>query len=220
MPRIRILKIFLCLLLLVPCCKNNSDKKIYRTTTHDKLGLQMFHDNPIKNDVDLLMHIPFKSKVEIIDNKSTDGYVKIKYKDIIGYVYKKYLSEKDDMPFIDDRKYDLPADEFDYDKMSAIRALKKFMLNIKYYKNEISYYYTDDPQMFSLYGKDCDNMEIKVVTIILNSKINSGYSRMICFRVANKKFVFYYDLQTEVEDKIEIEENIKYYIRYRSDCDP
>ena len=213
MPRVEII---LCLLLLVPCCSNNSEKKIYKTTT-SLLGLQMFSDNPIKNTVNPIMYIPFKSKVEVIDNKSIDEYVKIKYKDTIGYVYEGYLSEKDDIPFINDIKYNLSIHEFDYDKMSLMKTLKKFMLNDEFYKDEISYYYTDDPQIFSLYGKDCDNIDIKIVGVIINSRIDSSYSRMICFRVKNNKFIYYADLKIEVEGEIVIEETIKHFLRYPPD---
>ena len=167
--------------------------------------------------------------MEVIDNKKyyipddkiiSSAYRKVKYKDTVGYVSERSLSENNDIPFIDNRKYELPEDEFDYDKMNAIKALKKLMFNRKYYKDKISYYYIDDPQMFSLYGIDCDSLKIKIIAIILNSKVVSYYSRLICFEVKNNKFIPYYDLQIEVEDKIVIEENIKYYIRNRpSDCD-
>ena len=210
------IEIILCLLLLVPCCINNSKEKMYRTTTAIE-GLQMFTDvDSYQNEV--ILEIPFKSKVELVDEKKyyipddkivSSEYSKVKYGVAIGYVVSDYLSEKNDIPFINDIKYDLPTNEFDCDKMNAIKALKKLMLNREYYKDKIFYYYIDDPQMFSLYGKDCDDIEIKIVAVMLNSKINSSYNRMICFKVKNSKFISYYDYQTEVQDKIAIEENIR-----------
>jgi len=222
-----IFKIYLCLLLLIPCCSNNPEQKIYKTTTALE-GLQMFTDvDSYQHDV--ILEIPFKSKVEIVDKKKyyipddqivSSTYSKVKYKETIGYVHEDGLSEKDDIPFINDRKYNLPIDEFDYDRMSVIKALKRYMLNTNYYKDKISYYYIDNPQMFSLYGKNCDDTEIKVVAIMLNSKVDSGYSRMICFKVDNKKFAFYCDSPVEIEDKIVIEENIKDDIKNPNDCYP
>jgi hypothetical protein len=168
------IEIILCLLLLVPCCSNNSGEKIYRTATAIE-GLQMFSDvDSYQNEI--ILEIPFKSKVELVDKKKyyipddkivSSEYSKVKYKEIIGYVGTDSLSERNDIPFVDDIKYDLPKDEFDYDKISAIKALKEYMLNVKYYNDKISYYYIDYPQMFSLYGTNCDNMKIKIIAIFI-----------------------------------------------------
>jgi hypothetical protein len=214
------------LVLFCCCCTNNSKEKIYRTTVAIG-GLQMFTDvDSYQNEV--ILKIPFKSKVELVDNKKyyipddkiiSSEYSKVKYGVAIGYVAADGLSEKNDIPFIDDIKYDLPADEFDYDKMSAIKAFKKFMPIDKFFKDRLSYYYIDDPQMISLYGLNCDDVEIRVIAIIVNSKVASYYSRMICFRVENNKFVFNYDLPIEVEDKIVIEENVR-DIKKPTDCYP
>ena len=216
MKRITML-LFILIIGGVVLCSNNSGKKIHRTTVA-LTGLPMHLDNSIENLVNPIMHIPFKSKVEIIDNKSIEGYVKIKYKDTVGYVHKGYLSERDDVPFIDDIKYNLPIHEFDYDKMTAIKALKQYMLTDKFYKNESFYYYTDDPQIFSLYGKDCDGVAIKVIAIIMNSKINVLYSRMICFKVKNNKFIPYSDSSVESQGKLLIESYLEYQIRNPQDC--
>jgi len=209
------IKIVLCLLLLVPCCSKDS-KKIYRTAI-GLPNLEIYPDpnNPVYSSA--IMDIPFKSKVEIIDNKVINRHVKIKYKDTIGYVSKGYLSEKDDIPFIDDIKYNLSIHEFDYDKKSVIETLKKHMLNDNIYKKRISYYYTDDPQTFSTYGYDCDAMEIKIVSVIINSKIDTSYTRMISFKIKNNKIIHYSDLS--VDSEREIKESLE-YIRYPGECHP
>ncbi|MCL2025779.1 MAG: hypothetical protein FWG92_03125, partial [Leptospirales bacterium] len=85
---IKIFRIILCLLLFVLCC---SKEKIYRTVVYfDGVkfnGANIYPENPFRTykRVDPIMRIPFKDKVEVINNKS-GGYVKIKYKDTIGYV--------------------------------------------------------------------------------------------------------------------------------------
>ena len=206
MPR---MEIILCLLLLVPCCSNNSEKKIYKTAIGEPT-LLIYPDpkNPVYSSA--IMNIPFKSKVEVIDNKVINRHVKIKYKDTIGYVYKEYLSEKDDIPFIDDIKYNLSIHEFDYDKKSVIKNFKNFIVNSESYKDRLFYYYTDDPQIFSLYGKNCDDMEVKIVAVIMNSKITTSKSHMICFELdANELVSSVSFLSVEVEDKIVIKEKLE-----------
>ena len=218
------IKIILCVLLLATCCSNNSEKKVYRTAIHPS-GLQLFTD-VISYQDKIILEIPFKSKVELVDNKKyyipddkivSSEYSKVNYKGTIGFVMSNGLSERDDVPFIDNIKYDLNKDEFDYDKINVAKAFKAFLLNPELYKDIIFYYYTDNFQMFSLYGKDCDGVEIKIIAIILNSKIAPYFSRMICFEVKNNKFIYYYDFPVEVEDKIEIKENTK-YIKDPTDC--
>ena len=222
--RLQIKRLLIILLVLFCCCcSSNSEKKIYRTTTAIS-GLQMFTDvDSYQNEV--ILKIPFKSKVELVDEKKyyiphdkivSSEYSKVKYGVAIGYVNSGSLSEKDDIPFIDDIKYNLPVDEFDYDKMSALKAFKKYIHSYEYYKDKNFFYHTNDPQIFSLYGKDCDDMEIQIVAIILNSKVDSGYSRMIGFKVENSKFIFYYDFTME-ESKIGIK-RILNHIRSGGEC--
>ena len=222
-----IIKIVLSLLLLITCCSkdseqkisNNSEEKIYRTAIGEPT-LSMYADpeNPASHT--FIMNIPFKSKVEVIDNKNINRRVKIKYKDTIGYVYKDCLSEKDDLPFIENVKYNLSVHEFDYDKKSVIEALKKDMLNSKfgtgfyseiysYSSYKFPYYYIDNPQMFSLYGKNCDGKKIKIVAVVMNSKIITFSSRLICFIVENNELGPYADFQIEVEDEIVIERDFE-----------
>ena len=208
---VEIIKIILSLLLLIPCCSNDSGK-IYRTTTGEPI-LNMYADPKDPTSGTFIMNIPFKSKVEVIDNKSIDKYVKIKYKDTIGYVYEGYLSAKDDIPFIEDVKYNLSIHEFDYDKKSIIETLKKYMLNSKIfydgifpYSYKIPHYYIDDPQMFSLYGKDYDGTDIKIVAVIMNSKIVRYDSRIISFMVEDNELIFRANYPVETKGKIVIEE--------------
>ena len=87
------------------------------------------------------------------------------------------------------------------------------MMNI--IKIEFLTIYTEDPQMFSLYGKNCDNMKlnIKVVAVIMNSKILTFESRIICFIVKNNEFIFCADLQLEVGDDIALERLIPGYFK-------
>ena len=211
MKRITMLLFILIVGGMVSC--SNSSEKIYRTTIGlPNIKIHADPQNPTSRS--FIMDIPFKSKVEIIDNKSINNRVKIKYKDTIGYVSKYYLSEKDDIPFVDDIKYNLSIHEFDYDKMSAIKAMKEYMLNDKFYQDKKPYYYIDNPQMLSLYGKNCDNTDIKIIVLIMNSKIIAYDSRMICFEVKGNKFIFYADLPVMGMDGIVIEENIKYSLRY------
>ena len=139
MKRITMLLFILIMGAILSCSKNEAETKIYRTAIGEPT-LRMYPEPENASHSRTIMEIPFKSKVEVIDNKSVDRRVKIKYKDTIGYVHENYLSEKDDVPFIDGIKYDYSVHEFDYDKISAIKALKKYMINDEYYKNRISYY--------------------------------------------------------------------------------
>ena len=215
----KIIKIVVSLLLLIPCCsKNEAETKIYRTTIGEPI-LSMYADPKNPTIKTFIMNIPFKSKVEVVDNKSIDEYIKVKYEDTVGYVYKGYLSEKDDIPFIKNVKYDLSIHEFDYDRKSVIETLKKFMLNFDFFYNgvptyyKIPYYYIDDPQMFSLYGKDSNCMEMKIVAVIMNSKIMTSNSRIICFIVENNELIFRATLPVEVENEMVVERQLLEYLK-------
>ena len=219
---IKIFKIILCLLLLIPCCSNGSKEKIHRTTIGEPI-LDMHADPKNPTSDSFIMHIPFKSKVEVINNKSINRRLKIKYKDTVGYVHERLLSEKDDIPFIEDIKYNLSVHEFDYDRKSVIKALKKYMLESEFNYNgvpssyKLPYYYTDDPQMFSLYSKDSDCIETKVIAVIMNSKVMTFYSRIICFIVENNKLIFRADLPVEEMGKIVVERELLEYLK-NPDC--
>lgn len=219
------INIILCLLLILfSCSKNETEVKLCKTAV-DLEGLQLLMDLESHKEIS---KIPFKSKVDVVDKKKyyfmndkSLEYSKVKYKEKIGYVRSVFLSDKDDEPFVDDVKYDLHIAEFDYDRNSAIKTFKKFMHNDGYYnfKNMISYYYIDDPQIFSLYGTDCGSREVKLIAILLNSKVASYYNHIIYFEIKNNKFVFYRNSPVRVEDKEDIEINID-IVRNPHECSP
>ncbi len=191
---LRIIKLFSLLFVLITCTIESANAKIYRTTVCPNDGLQVFSD---VDRLDKISSIPFKSKVQIIDNikiiskLSHDEYIKIKYKDTTGYVLAEYLSEKDEIPFVENIKYDFNLNEFQYDKGSIINAVKKRMQEEEYFKGTIPYFYVDDLQIFTLYGKDCNGLKVKRIVVIMISKLHKNFNEIICFEIENGKLVFY-----------------------------
>lgn len=188
-------------LFFISCSKsdtNNSDIVInqYMTTTCIDY-LQMF--SSVESSSEIIMKIPFKSKVEIIDKRIITRnisehiykYIKIRYKNQIGYVYLDYLSDKDDIPFIDNVKYNYEQREFDFNEDAVYRfAIDTLRYNKDCKHIPVSYYYTENPQMFSYYTKDCDNRNIKKVLVMINSKVNKYLNRQIIIIIDNNKLKF------------------------------
>ena len=177
------------LLILFGCSKDETRVKSYKTTVC-LTGLQMYMDLELYEEI---LKIPFKSKVEVVDNKkyyfknSNSIHSKIKYKEKIGYVLSEYLSDRDDVPFVDDVKYDYKLNEFDYDRDIIVKTTINRMH--KYWKDEFQYYYTENPQIFTFYGKDCDNLAVKSVVIIMVSKLTPNYNRGICYNLVDDTLV-------------------------------
>jgi len=214
------INVILCILfILFGCSKNEAEVKLYKTTVPLN-GLQMFSDvDSYKFKV--ILKIPYKSKVELVDKKKyyiphdiivSEEYSKVKYKETIGYVLSTYLSDRDDVPFVDDIKYDYRLNEFDYDRDSIIKAAIDVMHKDGFFKAEIQYYYTENPQIFTLYGRDCDNSKVKIVAVIMVSKLHPNFNRAICFEIKGNKLgpAFGGDIST-------IEELIK-FVRGPDEC--
>jgi len=187
------INVILCLLLILcGCSKNETEVKLYKTTVCLQ-GLQMF---PAVDSSDTIFEIPYKSKVEVVDKKKyydtrdkSRVYSKIKYKETTGYVLSSYLSDRDDVPFVDDVKYDYKLNEFDYDRDIIIKTTINKMYKSKYWKDEIQYYYTENPQIFTLYGKNCDDLEVKRVVVIMVSKLTPNYNEAISYDLEDNKLV-------------------------------
>ena len=186
----KILLVAQCLLLILFGCSKSETEKLYKTTT-SLLGVQMFSNTESLKEI---LKIPFKSKVEVVDKKKyyykndkSSEYSKIKYKGKIGYVLSSYLSDRDDVPFVDDVKYDYKLNEFDYDRDIIIKHTIKHLH--KYWKDEIKYYYTENLQIFTFYGKDCDNLPVKRVVVIMVSKLTPNYNRGICYGLVDDRLV-------------------------------
>jgi hypothetical protein len=211
------------------CSKSDSDVKIYKTVVAE--GLQMFTDvDSYKSEV--ILEIPYKSKVEIVDNKKyyipddkivSSEYRKIKYKGKTGFVLSTYLSDRDDIPFVDKVKYDYSRNEFPYDKDRAIEFVKKTMIELGKKKTPLSdYYYIEDPQIFSFYGKDCCDKKVKIMMVIMISKIHKIKNCYSVFYDYDEKgySLMRYGSQDFSGDKDYL--NVKDFIeRYkiRDDCD-
>jgi len=169
-------RLLIILLVLFCCCsKSISDEKRYRTATA-VYGLDIY-TNPEKTYVGQeIGTIPFKGRVEIVDNNEIKvddrSFIKIKYKDIIGYVRSSFLSERSDIPFVDNVKYDYTLNEFEYNREMVIDLTKKAMIEYGEYRAvPLSSYYIDDPQIFSFYGKDCSGRDTDYILVIVVSKL-------------------------------------------------
>jgi len=193
---LRINAILCFLIILFGCFKKETEIKLYKTTVNPH-GLQMFTDvDSYRNEV--IFKIPFKSKVEMVDNKKhyipddkivSWEYSKIKYEGTVGYVLSIFLSERDAIPFVDNVKYDLKINEFDYDRNTIIKTAINCMRNNKNFKTETKYYYIEDPQIFTLYGKNCDDSEAKIVAVLMISKLTPLFNRMFCFSLEDNELV-------------------------------
>jgi len=170
---LKLLNMFI-IILFLSCSEHNIDNKKFMTTTLT-WGVEVY---PTPRRISpILTTIPFKSKIEIIDNKTinSDGYevIKIKYNDYIGYVSKDNLSEKNEIPFIDNIKYNYRRNEFVFNKSNIIEYSKEALLHhVQKSSSNLDYYYFEDPQIFSFYGKNCKNEIVKRILIILRSKLN------------------------------------------------
>ena len=164
---------------------SSPDKTIYKTVIVS--DLEIYSSNPMKGVIDKIGTIPFKEKIEIIENEAADKYSKVKYKKTVGYVLSSYLSDKDDVPFVDDVKYDYKLNEFDYDREVILKTVINHMY--KYYKDEVQYYYMENPQIFTFYAKDCDDLEVKRVIAIMVSKITPIFNKALTYDIEDDKLV-------------------------------
>jgi hypothetical protein len=157
----------------------------------------MFADPIEKNSV--IMRIPLKVKVEVLDekkyylpsNKNKDDNLrlsKIKYKDTIGYVFSGNLSERSDIPFVDNVKFNYKLNEFKYNREKAINWAKKQMIEIEKIKEPLSdEYYIDDPMIYSFVGESCDGKYIeKYILVIMISKLHRYFNLYVIINVDNK----------------------------------
>ena len=187
---LQIKRLIIIFLVLFCCCsKSSSDEKRYRTAV---TGLDIYADPKNRYVGQEIGTVPFKGRVEIVDNNEVKiddySFIKIKYNDVVGYVYSARLSERSDMPFVDNVKYDYDCNEFAYDKERVIYLAKESML--KYDVSEESLtnkYYIDDPQIYSFYGKDYVGEDAKYILVIMISKLHKDFNRYTVFVIFNNK---------------------------------
>ena len=191
------------LLILFGCLKKETEVKLYKTTIHP-YGLQMFTDvDSYRHEV--ILEIPFKSKVEMVDKKKyyipdnkivSSEYNKVKYKETIGYVLSEYLSDRDDLPFVDNIKYNYKLNEFEYNRNSVIKAVIDCTHDSRFFqKDESQYYYIESPQIFTLYAKDCDDSKYKMIAAVLISKLTPSFNEIICFYFEGNKLYPFFGLR-------------------------
>lgn len=177
--------IIFCILLLIIGC-SEKPTVTYKTVVQFN-NLQLYSNSDDFKEISL---IPFKAKVEIIDNKITgQGLIKVKYQDMTGYVNEEFLSERDSFPFANNTKYDFELNEFFYDKYIVIQELKKILKDKSFNPMGEIYYYTDDPQIFSYYGEGCNNVKEKKMAVRCVSKLCKQYNIIITFSLKNNKMV-------------------------------
>ncbi|MCL2025838.1 MAG: hypothetical protein FWG92_03430 [Leptospirales bacterium] len=212
------IKLLLLLAVLFCCCsKSSSDVKTYRTVVCDVL---VFPEPNERNLEQIIGIISFKEKVEIVDRNEvkTDDYnvTKIKYKNITGYVWSKYLSEKSDIPFVDKVKYNYTLNEFEYDSEKAINLAKKAMVEYNKINEPLSNeYYSDDPQIYSFHGKNCNGEDENYILVIMISKLHKDFNHYITLYIDNKGGYGCYGSGTEgFQIDSMSSENIKNYIEY------
>ena len=212
------IKLLLLLAVLFCCCsKSSSDVKTYRTVVCDVL---VFPEPNERNLEQIIGIISFKEKVEIVDRNEvkTDDYnvTKIKYKNIIGYVWSKYLSEKSDIPFVDKVKYNYTLNEFEYDSEKAINLAKKAMVEYNKINEPLSNeYYSDDPQIYSFHGKNCNGEDENYILVIMISKQHKDFNHYITLYIDDKGEYGCYGSGTEgFQIDSMSSENIKNYIEY------
>ena len=175
----------LLLILFCYCSKSNSDIETYKTVVLDRLNI--YADT---KDHQVIGYLRFKAKVKIVDNNeikiNNQDCVKIKCEDITGYVYSKYLSERNDIPFVDKVKYDYNLNEFEYNKKRTIDFTKKAMIEHGNMKEPLSNeYYIDDPQIYTFYGKE-HNKNVKFIMVIMISKIHKDFNYYTVFTINDK----------------------------------
>jgi len=166
---IQIKRLLIILLVLFCCCsKSGSDEKRYKTAVS---RVVIYNPEEIFKRQEI-GKIPFKGRVEIVDNNEiNDGYwsfIKIKYKGTIGYVRSSHLSERNDIPFVDNVKCDYYLNEFAYSKERVIDLVKDAMSRLK--EPPSNGYYIDDPQIYTFHGKDCDGENTNYILVIAASK--------------------------------------------------
>ena len=216
---LHIKRLLIILLFLICCCsKSDSDVKIYRTAIMD---VRVYADPKSRRSPGQeIGKIPFKEKVEIIDNNEIKiddySFIKIKYKDIIGYVYSMDLSERNDIPFVDKVKYDYILNEFEYDRKKVIDFAKKYMIRTGHYEESLSNrYYIDDPQVYTFYGKDCNGKVKKYIMVIMLSKLHKELNHQTIFIIDDKnKYSWVESGEINLINKNSTEE-LKYYINER-----
>ena len=175
--------LLLLLILFSYCSKNSSDVKTYKTVVFDRLNI---YASP--KDYQEIGEVPFKARVKIVDNNEIKignkwNYIKIEYNNIIGYVLSEYLSERNDIPFVDKVKYYYSLNEFTYNKKRAIDSIKKAMIKHANIKEPLSdEYYIDDPQIYTFYGKD-NEKDAKFILVIMISKIHRDFNYYTVFTI-------------------------------------
>ena len=186
---LQIKRLLIILLVLFCCCsKRNSDEKIYRTAVSD---LRVYADPEKRYVGQGIGRIPFKARVEIVDNNEVKGgdlsFIKIKYNDTIGYVNSSRLSERSDIPFVDNVKYDYTLNEFAYDREKVIDLARQAMTEYDSYTKPLTSYYIEDPQIFSFYGKDCNENDTKYILVIIISKLCKNFNYHVTLFSINSK---------------------------------
>ena len=213
---LQIKRLLIILLILFCCCsKSGSDVKMYKTNVFDRLSIYIDPNKRYQGQE--IGEIPFKAKVEIVDNNEVkDGdwsFIKIKYKDIVGYVFSTYLSERSDIPFVDKVKYDYALNEFEHDGKSVVDFVKKNMVEYGKCEEPVSNeYYIDDPQIYTFYGKDCDRRDAKYIMVIMISKLHKEFNYHIVFTINSKnKYSCEASGMTSFTNE-DGTENVEYYI--------
>jgi len=213
------IKRLLIILLVLSCCCSKSilDEKRYRTAVCE---LDIY-TNPKETYVGQeIGTIPFKERVEIVDNNEVkvndyQSFIKIKYKDTVGYVLSSLLSERSDIPFVDNVKYNYTLNEFEYNRKMVIDLTKKNM--IEYDKIEVpltNEYYIEDPQIYSFYGDDCYGRDTKFILVIMISKLRKDFYHFTIININNKNEYYWFGSGTQYckQDNCSNSENIKDFI--------
>ena len=186
---LQIKRLLIILLVLFCCCsKSSSDEKRYRTAV---TGLDIYADPKNRYVGQEIGTVPFKGRVEIVDNNEVKiddySFIKIKYNDVVGYVYSARLSERKDIPFVDNIKYNYTLNEFEYNKNRAIDLAKESMLKYDEYKEPLSdEFYIDDPQIYTFYGKDCNEKDTKFIMVIMISQLHKNFNHYTVLRIDNE----------------------------------
>ena len=187
---LQIKRLLIILLVLFCCCsKSSSDEKRYRTAI---LELSIYANTKETYASQKIGIVPFKGRVEIIDNNEVKiseyrSFIKIKYKDTVGYVISSFLSERNDVPFVDKVKYNYSLNEFAYNRKRVIDFVKENMIKYGKVKEPLAdEYYIDDPQIYSFLGKDCDRENANYILVIIISKIHKNFNYYNVFTIISK----------------------------------
>ena len=97
---------------------------------------------------------------------------------------------------VDNIKYNYTLNEFEYNKNELIDLVKNYMTEYGRFEEPISTrYYINDPQIYTVFGKDCDRKDTKFIMIISISKRRTNFNYLTLLTINNKNEYFLWSFE-------------------------